>query len=127
MNSGLPQLRVELDAGPDADTEELEHLSVGLRDELLELDVDAVVRTPGRSAPAGAKGPVADTAGTLLVAISNSAVAVALVGLLRSWVGRAGGRKVTVSLGEDQLEVTRVSADDQAKLIAAWLDDHARP
>src|SRR6266446_4260979 len=48
----------------------------------------------------------------------------ALAGVVRSWVGRDRGRKVTVRIGEDSLEVTRASEREQAQLIEAWLGRH---
>lgn len=58
--------------------------------------------------------------------LSDSAVLVALAGVLRSWVSRDRGRKVTIRIGEDSLEVTRASEQEQARLIEAWLERHVR-
>src|SRR5512142_4487 len=92
-------LRVEMDV--DVDIDELAELTAGLREELLELDVDAVEGTAGPEASPGAKGPASDSVGTLIVTLSNSAVLVALAGVLRSWLGRASGRKVIIKRGKD--------------------------
>jgi hypothetical protein len=88
MSETFPPLFVEIGGGPKADAEELATLVVWLRDELLQLDVDAVEHATAMSTRAGAKGLAADTAGTLIVTISNSAVLVALIGLLKSWISR---------------------------------------
>jgi hypothetical protein len=124
MNRTLSWLQVEIDAGADADDTELAELSAGLRTELLELDVDAVMPGPGVPPPKGAKGLDAGAAGTLLVSLSDSAVVVAFVGVLRSWVSRSQGRRVRIQAGKDVLDLTRVSAEEQAKIIASWLDRH---
>jgi hypothetical protein len=126
VEQALPELRIDIGAGPDSDDEELARLSVELREELLELDVDSVSRAAQTPPPKGAKGLDAGTAGTLLVSLSDSAVIVALIGLVQSWVTRGRGRKATVRIGKDTLEVTGISAEDQAKIIASWLDHHGR-
>lgn len=77
------------------------------------------------SGTAGAKG-VADGTGALIVSLSDSALLVALVGVLRSWISRDRDRKVTIRIGEDSVEVARASEQQQAQLIQAWLDRHAR-
>ena len=110
----------------DADPEEVADTVVGLRGELLELDVEAVDRAVPGPAPAGAKGLADGSAGALIVTLSDSAVLVALVGVLRSWVGRDRSRKVTIRIGGDSLEVAGVSEQEQAGLIEAWLERHAR-
>ena len=126
MSEALPLIFVEIGAGPEADAEELATVVGWLRDELLQLDVDAVERATTISTQAGTKGSTAETAGTLIITISNSAVLVALVGLLRSWISRGRDRSVKLKVGRDVLEVTGTSAKDQERLIQSWLDDHAR-
>jgi Effector Associated Constant Component 1 len=120
----LQRLLVEIGAGPDSDLEELAQLCDGLRLELLELEVETVNAIGGGPAPARAKSSAVDTVGTLVVALSNSAVVVALVGVLRAWVRRGAGRKVTLRLGENSIEVSQASAEQQAILIKSWLDRH---
>jgi len=117
-------LQVESDIG--VDDEELAQLTMRLRRELLDLDVDAVEGVAGVAAPTGAKGPTGESLGTLIVTLSNSAVLAALVGVLRSWVVRGRGRRITIRLGADSLTITGVSAEDQGKLIASWLEQHAQ-
>ena len=126
MGGIIHSIYVEIGAGSDTDTEELAQLSLGLRDELLELDVEAVDGVGGEPVPDGAKGHGSGAVSTLVVALSNSAVVVALSGLLRSWVSRRAGRTVTLRFGEDSIEISEASAEQQAKLIESWLDRHAR-
>lgn len=117
-------LQIQIDA--EVESDELAQLRAWLREELLELDVDAVEGLADQAAPEGAKGVASESAGTLIVTLSNSAVLVALAGALRSWLGRGSGRKVTVRLGNDMIEVSGASPEDQQKLIASWLDQHTR-
>jgi hypothetical protein len=118
------QLLVEVHVGQDADAEVLDQHSAWLIDELLRLDIDRVERVR-EHVPAGAKSSAGYTTGMLVVSVSNSAMAVALTGVLRSWISRGSGRRINIRMGDDVLEVSRASAADQAKLIAAWLDKHA--
>jgi hypothetical protein len=107
----------------DADPEVAEDSLLGLLDELAELDAASVARALDRSVLPGAKGMDAGT-GALIVTLSDSAVLVALTGVLRSWVGRDRGRKVRIQLGDDLLEVTRASGEEQARLVEAFLGRH---
>jgi hypothetical protein len=125
VDSAFPVLRVEIGVVVDADPEEVADSILGLRDDLLELDVETVDRAGLRPAPAGARGPAEGT-GALIVTLSDSAVLVALTHVLRSWVSRDRGRKVTIRIGKDSLELTRASEQEQASLVRAWLDQHAR-
>jgi hypothetical protein len=117
-------LRVELDDAASID--ELAQVTAELREELLELDVDAVEGVAGPEASPDAKG-ASDNVETLIVALSNSAVLVALVGVLRSWISRASGRKITIKSGKDEITVSGASAEDQERLIKSWLDQHTGP
>lgn len=121
----FPVLRAEVRVGLAAGLEDVSDDVRGLRDECLALDVMGVDRAAVRGAPAGAKG-VADGAGALVVTLSDSAVLVALAGVLRSWVARDRGRKITLRIGEDSVEVANPSEQEQAQLIEAWLDRHVR-
>jgi hypothetical protein len=122
----MPVERVEVgvDAGPDADDEELARLTQRLRDELLELDVERVDYATG-PAPANAKSGAAVGLGTMMVTLSDSAVLAALVGVLRTWVRRGSDRKVTIQLGKDKLEIKGTLDGREAELITRWLDQHA--
>ena len=116
-------LRVELDVDSDAADEERDELARGLRDELLELDVEAVDR-PESPAPEGTRGPGAIELGTLLVTVGQSALGLVTSTIAR-WVQRRGGRSVTLELDGDRIELTGVSADDQRRLIETVVARHA--
>ena len=55
MSKQTPPVKLTLDAGPETDDEELEKLTRQLREELLELDVQAVEWMSGAALPANAK------------------------------------------------------------------------
>jgi hypothetical protein len=44
-----------------------------------------------------------------MVSIPNSTVLVAIVHLLQGWIGRGKGRKATIKLGKNSLEVDAAS------------------
>lgn len=119
----LPTLKIVIDAGPDAPAEELDQASRQLRDELLELD-EVTVDHAAAVSPSGSKGPGGVDVGTLVLTLSNSAVLVTLAGVLRSWVGRASGRKVTVRMGEDSIEIDGASREDVTALLRSWAAKH---
>jgi hypothetical protein len=117
------ELRVDLSLEPDADAVELDDAALALREELLDLDVDAIERPASGPPPEGAKAVEAMIIGTLLVEAGKDVIA-AVVQTIAGWVGARKGRSVTVQLGEDKLEISDPSADDQHRLIEAFLARH---
>jgi hypothetical protein len=115
-------LRIELDADADAGPDERDELARALRDELLQLDVEAVDR-PHAAAPAGARG-VGLELGTLLVTLGQSALGLVASTVAR-WVARRGGRSVTLELDGDRIELSGVSEEDQKRLIETFVARHA--
>ena len=115
-------LRVELEAD-DAGEEERDELARALRDELLQLDVEAVDR-PESAAPEGTRGAGAIELGTLLVTVGQSALGLVTSTIAR-WVQRRGGRSVTLELDGDRIELGGVSEEDQRRLIETFVARHA--
>jgi hypothetical protein len=124
MASTLPSPRIEIGGNPLREADEVDEQLLDLRSALLELDVETVDRVAGSPAPPGARGS-AELAGTLAVTLSNSAVLVAVVRALQSWIGRGKGRRVILRMGDDMIEVDAASAEQQAKLIQTWIERHA--
>ncbi len=126
MAADLAELSVELQAGPDADAEELAQLADRLRAELLDLDVDDV-RRPGRGeAPEDAKGASLLAAGELVVRlVAKPEVLASIIGWIGSWLGRNRARSVKLTLDGDSLEVSGVSSAEQDRLIDLWVTRHA--
>lgn len=118
-------LQLIIDAGPDVMPEELDQLSRGLREELLDLDVITVDHATAL-APAGSKAPSGIDVGTLVVTLSNSAVLVALAGILKSWVGRSSGRKVTMRFSDDAdtIEISGAARQDVTAALQSWATRH---
>jgi hypothetical protein len=78
----------------DVDEDELERLTLQLREEIAELDVESVGLVPGAEAPRGAKGdPI--TIGSLIVSLASAGVFTGLIELVKAWALRREGRTVT--------------------------------
>jgi hypothetical protein len=120
------QLAAVVDAGADSDAEELADLTRRLREQLLELDVDAVEPATGGEAPAGSKGVELLAIGGLVIQFAmQSEVLKSVVDATTAWLGRQQGRSVKLTLDGDTLEVTGVSSDEQRRLVDLWVARHA--
>jgi hypothetical protein len=119
-------LELQLDLDDQADAEELDALTSGLRRQLLQLDVESVERAEGPPPPPGARAAEAISLGTLLVTLASTPeVLRALLGTVRAWLSRSAARSVKVKLGDSELEVTGISSEQQQRLIADWISHHA--
>jgi len=116
-------MRLDIELEPDADEAELELAAAQLRQELLELDVDAVERPSGGSAPPGARGVEVGVLGTLLVAAGKGAIG-AVLHTIQAWVARRSSRTVKITLDGDSIELTNASEDEQRRLIESFLARH---
>lgn len=126
MDGASTSLQVQIASSHDGDEGELNELAQGLRRELLALDVESVERAPVTAVPDDAKSGGASLPDLLIVTISNSTVLVAIVHFFQGWIGRGKGRKVNIKLGKNSLEIDEASPEEQAKLIASWIDWHTR-
>jgi hypothetical protein len=126
MAAAAGELSVELQAGPDADAEELADLVGRLRAELLDLDVDAVQQPVHGEAPGESKGAGWLAAGELVVQLVTSPELLAsIIAGVRSWLGRNSARSVKLTIAGDALEVSGVSSAEQDRLIDVWVARHA--
>lgn len=112
---------------PEQSPEAGERTARGLRAEIAELDgVEAMHSVPGGTAPAGAKGPDAVTAGALVVALAASGgMFTALVETLRDWLGRQSARhRISLTIDGDTIELDRASATERQNLVDAYIRRH---
>ncbi|MEO3812117.1 hypothetical protein ABGB17_24235 [Sphaerisporangium sp. B11E5] len=124
IDSNGPTLHV-LPAG-DGDPEELAELTGDLRGELLDLDdVLSAGPPPPEDVPGTAKG-LGAVVGWLVVQLGTLEGLRAVVDAVRSWVSRSG-RTVEISIDGDTLKLTAVTAEQQQRIIDAWLARHAAP
>jgi hypothetical protein len=113
------ELRVHVD---DADDAALDQLARQLRGQLLDLDVDAVDALPSEEAPDDSKALDLVVIGGLLVKFGPG-VAAAVVNAVRAWVNRDGHRSVTMKIGDHEITLQAATAEQQEKLVEAWLAD----
>jgi Effector Associated Constant Component 1 len=116
-------LAVEV-AAPGADNEELDELTAQLREELLGLDVDDVVRAPGGPAPDGTRALDVAAIGALVVLATQSAdLVTSVLGTIHAWLSRRSepGCSVRVTIGERTIELTSASTDQQERLVAEFI------
>lgn len=114
------ELTVDVGIDPDADASELDEVTRELRRELLELDVEDVERPASGPPPEGTRAVEAALLGTLLVSVGQEAIT-AVVRTLAGWLRRRPSRKVTLRIGDDEIELTDASEQQQAELVAAFL------
>src|SRR6266702_4055400 len=106
MDEHSAMLGVQVAVGPDADADEIAQVTLLLRRELLDLDVDAL--------------------GALVVHVADSQVLAAVVAAVRSWLAGSSRRSIKLELGGDALELTGVSSREQRRLADEWLARHGR-
>ena len=107
----------------EVDREQLEALSLALRRELLELDIDDVEQLTVGEAPPGTRAVDVAAVGALLVTLSSSVGAVkTIVDTVRGWLGRgSSARTVELSIGDKTLKLSGASTDQQDRLIEQFL------
>ena len=123
------ELTVEVEtAAVGADAEELVQLTSQLRDELLDLDVDAVYSRNSGEAPDSSKGVSLLAAGGLVVQFAlRQELLHSIIDGVRSWLGRQHARSIKLTLDGDSLELTGVTSAEQHRLIELWVMRHAGP
>jgi hypothetical protein len=125
MRQSVSEVTIQVGAGPQADADELEELTLLLRRELLELDLESVELTHGGEPPPGARAVGVLSVGTLAVTLAQvPGLLAAVVELVQAWLSGHGGRSVKLAMEGDVLEVRGLSSRDQRALIASWVARH---
>lgn len=119
------RLQLVLAGSRDSDQEELDELTVQLRERLLELDVDGVELSRSGTVPEGAKPVDAIAVGALAVTAAPFLLR-SVLDLVRTWIETRPVRTVSITLGEDSLDLEAVSSADQQRLIDAFLAAHGQ-
>ncbi len=116
-------MTVTLEGAPDSDPVELDELTIQLRAALLELDVDRVEPVRVDETPEGSKPGDAVAVGVLAITLSPIALR-GVLRLLETWMANRPVRKVRVVFGDDNIELEQASAEDQRRLVDAFIVVH---
>jgi hypothetical protein len=121
----MEQLMVVID-GRDISSAQLDDIALGLRRELLELPVHDVVEVRNGTVPEGARGIDPAMVGAFVVLLNSSvALLASVVTTLRSWRRNTiPGGSIRLKLGDDELELTGLSDEVEAKLVEEWTRRH---
>jgi hypothetical protein len=125
MDDRLPRLGIQVRGEPDADPEEVAEATLQLRRELLDLDVGTVEAPRAGEAPPGTRGVEVAALGGLVVSMAKPEFLGTVIAAVRSWLSRSQRRSIKLALGDDVLELTGVSSDEQRRLADEWLRRHA--
>jgi hypothetical protein len=99
------------------DPEEIEATTYPLAEALRQVDgVLSVETRAGGSLPPGAMGTPGEV-GALLVQVLESLSLTGLVGVLAAWLGRDRSRTLKIQLGDQQIELTGLSRQEQHELV----------
>jgi hypothetical protein len=113
-----------------ATPERLELLSSALRRDLLELDVDDVVKVGEAVPPAGARAVDVVAIGELLVSLSGSLDLLrSVIEAVRSWVVRGSAshaRTAELAVGDKTIKLTGVSSEQQDQIIEQFVQALAK-
>ena len=128
MSDDPARLEVNFQVGGDVPPREMDELTMALRRELLQLDVDSVDRVSAGPVPEGAKGVDLAAIGALIVSLGSATPVLGqVVDVIRAWSARSPERTVSLTLGGDTLVLGGMSSDDQHLVIKDWMARHAPP
>lgn len=120
------RLTLTLDGGPEASAEDLADMASSLRDDLLELDVQAVDLAVGE-APAGTRGgPAIDWTTILVTLAASGGVLTTVITAIQAWLAHRRSSSVTLKLDGDELSLTGGGpySAEQKRAIELWLERH---
>ncbi|MFG2106479.1 hypothetical protein [Micromonospora chersina] len=111
-----------------AEPERVQALARQLRQELLELDVEAVSAVTTGEAPEGSRAMDATTVGALLVSLGSAGPFIGpVVGLIQHWLSRAShlDRTVRVEIDGDVLVLGGASDAERSRLVDMYVQRHS--
>ncbi|MEY8040027.1 hypothetical protein AB8O55_11530 [Saccharopolyspora cebuensis] len=122
MANGARTFQVRVLAGGDPLREE--RLTRSLRDELAELEGVSVGFSSGAASSRGSKaGPLTDLVLAVAVLASSKPLAGVLTTAITEWCARERHRKVRVTRGDAELEITGSPDADQRQLVREFLEE----
>jgi Effector Associated Constant Component 1 len=125
MSQMLKILSLKLTLPPDVTEEEREETLLHLQRELLETDVRAVENDPNALPPTGAKGLAVGLDSLLITLAGSGSLLSTVVSTVGTWLTERRKCSATLKLDGDEITITNPSAEDQRKLIAAFLARHS--
>jgi hypothetical protein len=128
MAENEKQLKLTLEADPEADDKELATMAQQLRSGILNLDeVESVDVARVGTIPENAKGGDVVTWGQLLITLVGAGSGLtALLGIVQSWLSKDERRSITLEINGDKLSITGISSEQQQQMINTWLERHPR-
>ena len=127
MSSDLIQIVLQLDAGSDADAQEVDGLTRRFRQQLLELDVQSVDRREAGEAPPGTRGdPILLLGGLVVTLVRSPETLKGVVRAIQAWMANYQTHTVELQLDGDVLKVSGPSTAEQQQLIALFVERHSR-
>jgi hypothetical protein len=121
----LAQVELRIDPQDGMDAQELSQLTIRLRRELLELDVEGVQPAKAGLPPSGTKAAEVAGLGTLLVTLVGSGTLLtAVVKTVSAFLSRHQYRSATLKVDDDVLELTGLSSHAQQRVIEDWIGRH---
>jgi hypothetical protein len=119
----MTDVLVTVDAGPGADSAEITELTLLLRDELVEHELDAVLLPS--PAPPGTKGfGSGDITSILVVLATSGGVLTTMVGVLQAWLVRNSGSQVELEVGGERIVLTPTTEDERKRMLDVFLARH---
>jgi len=127
MSEHVGQLSLRVDAGDDADLEELDELTTELRRRLLDLDVVAVEALRAGDAPPGTRAGDAFAIGSLIVSlVASPELLKGTIGTIQGWLSARSGKSVELELDGDKIKLTGLTSEQQARFIELFVERHAK-
>lgn len=121
-NKNVANLILNIEAGEDASSEEIDRLTRQLRNEIREMEVESVELVKEETIPEGAKSATAVTLGALAIAVLPTVIP-KLIEFLQAWSMRGESRKVRIKtqVGDRSVEAefspTAMSQDELKDLV----------
>lgn len=105
------------------DDEDTEDAAIALREVLAELPIETMKQPDGGLAPSGTRATEALEVGAMVVALASSPEVVgAVLGGLRQWLSNRRRGRIEVTHGSDILILDNASAEQQERIVDAFVE-----
>ena len=110
---------------PSDDDQATSEAVESLVEELQQLDFHKLEALPSGPAPVGTRGIDAVTAGSLIGVLSSPLVLKAAIDVIKSWLTRRDRGTVSITIGQDSINLSAASSAEQARLVNSFIEAHA--